>query len=171
VLGITVGSATMLAILIPGVVLPAPELLGWTLVAFAVPASYALYHNYVATAWPAGMDAWQAGTGEVIASIVIFLPLAAWHGDLSSLEDGWPAGHLAIVFMALSGVFEAYIYFEIVRRAGAVFVSQAGFVTVIAGLLWGMAIFGEEPSWWLWLSAGCLICTLYLTRHTVAPSR
>lgn len=166
ILGIAIGAATMLLIFIPSVVLPAPDLFGWVLLAFVVPVSYALYHNYVAAAWPDGLDSWQAGTGEVIASLLVFLPLAAWHGDLSALEVGWPTAHLAVIFMALSSVFEAYIYFEIVRRAGAVFVSQAGYITVITGMLFGMAIFGEEPSQWLWLSAACLMCSLYLTRHT-----
>lgn len=171
VLGIAIGAVTMLVIFIPAVALPTPELFGWALLAFAVPASYALYHTYVASAWPVDLDAWQAGTGEATASLVVFLPLAAWHGDLPSLKGGWSAGHLAIVLMALSGVLEAYLYFEIVRRAGAVFVSQASFVTVITGMLWGMAIFGEKPDQWLWLCAGLLMYSLYLTRSTHGLAR
>ncbi len=171
ILGIAIGAATMLVIFVPGVALPTPELFGWTLLAFAVPASFALYHTYVASAWPVGLDAWQAGTGEVVASLLVFLPLVALRGDLYSLGDSWSAGHLAIVLMALSGVFEAYLYFEVVRRAGAVFVSQAGSVTVITGMLWGMVIFDEDPSRWLWLCAGLLMCSLYLTRYTHALPR
>lgn len=171
ILGIAIGAATILVVFIPTVALPASDLFGWTLFAFAVPASYALYHTYVASAWPVGLDAWQAGTGEATASLLIFLPLAAWHGDLSSLKAGWSAGHLMIVLMALSAVLEAYLYFEIIRRAGAVFVSQASFVTVITGMLWGMAIFDEKPDQWLWLCAGLLMYSLYLTRHTDISAR
>ncbi|MGI9437324.1 MAG: DMT family transporter [Geminicoccaceae bacterium] len=162
--GLAIAAAAVLIILLPGTALPSPELLGWVLLAFGVPASYAVYHTYVASAWPAGLDAWQAGTGEALLSLLVFLPLVAMQNEPCGLSSGWNAGHWTIVFMALSGVLEAYLYFEIVRRAGAVFVSQAGFVTVITGMLFGIAIFGEEPNRWLWLSAGCLICSLYLTR-------
>lgn len=169
VLGLSVGAAASLVVLIPGIALPTPELLGWTLVAFAVPLSYAVYHNYVASAWPPNMDAWQAGTGEAVISFAIFLPVAAWQGDLSALNTNWSAGHWAIFLMVISGVLEAYLYFEIVRRAGAVFVSQTNFVTVVTGVLWGMIVFGELPSHWLWLGAICLIYSLYLTRIVESP--
>jgi len=118
------------------------------------------------------MDAprsWQAGTGEAVVSFVIFLPAALLHGDLSALQSDWSAGHWAIVLMVLSGVLEAYLYFEIVRRAGAIFVSQAGFVTVVTGIFWGMMIFGELPNHWFWLSTVCLIYSLYLTRSVEKP--
>ena len=168
-LGLGFGALASLMILLPGTVLPAPELLGWTLLAFAVPMSYAVYHNYVAAAWPAKLDSWQAGTGEAVVSSVIFLPAALWYEDLSALRSHWSAGHWAIVLMVLSGVLEAYLYFEIVRRAGAVFVSQAGFVTVVTGILWGMIVFGELPNSWFWLSTICLIYSLYLTRIDEKP--
>jgi len=71
--------------------------------------------------------------------------------------------------MVLSGVLEAYLYFEIVRRAGAVFVSQAGFVTVVTGIFWGMVIFGELPNHWFWLSTVCLIYSLYMTQTVEKP--
>ncbi len=169
-IGITIGALASFIILIPGAALPSSDLFGWTLLAFAIPASYATYHTYVASAWPEGMDAWQAGAGEAGLSAVLFLPLAFWQGDLSTLLSNWTAGHWAIVLMIVSGILEAYLYFEIVRRAGAIFVSQAGFITVITGVIWGMVIFDETPDSWLWFSAACLLSSLYLTRSEDASA-
>ena len=43
-----------------------------------------------------------------------------------------------------------------------VFSSQANFISVVAGVFWGMAIFGEEPSLWIWASLVLLVAALLL---------
>ena len=44
----------------------------------------------------------------------------------------------------------------VLKSSGAVFASQAGYVVTLAGVLWGVIIFGETHSGWVWL-AMCLI--------------
>ena len=65
--------------------------------------------------------------------------------------------------MIAFSTIEIYLYFELVRRAGAVFVSQANYIMVVAGVFWGMLIFSERPTAWLWLSAAILLAALYMT--------
>jgi drug/metabolite transporter (DMT)-like permease len=64
--------------------------------------------------------------------------------------------------MVLITTIDCYLYFEIVRLAGPVFVSQANFITVIAGVLWGMLLHGERPGEWLWVSLVFLIGSLFI---------
>ena len=70
---------------------------------------------------------------------------------------------------------DCYLYFEIVRLAGPVFVSQANFITVTAGVFWAMLLHGERPSAWLWVSLAFLVASLFLlvigrrTRTKTAP--
>ena len=59
-------------------------------------------------------------------------------------------------------VIEIFLYFEIVRIAGPIFVSQSNYVTVVSGVFWGMVIFAERPGEWIWLSAALLGVSLYL---------
>jgi drug/metabolite transporter (DMT)-like permease len=75
------------------------------------------------------------------------------------MDSGW--GHIAIAAMIGLSVVEIFLYFEIVRMAGPIFVSQANFVTVVTGVFWGMVIFGERPGEWLWLSVAMLFIALY----------
>jgi drug/metabolite transporter (DMT)-like permease len=90
------------------------------------------------------------------------LPLFLATGGGAMLHSGWTAGHWAILVMVAITTIDCYLYFEIVRLAGPVFVSQANFVTVIAGVLWAMLLHGERPSGWLWVSLGFLVASLLL---------
>ena len=67
--------------------------------------------------------------------------------------------------MVLFGLVEIYLYFEIVRLAGPVTVSQANYVAVVSGVIWGIIIFSEPINPTLWFAALLLIISLYLTRE------
>lgn len=54
--------------------------------------------------------------------------------------------------MILFSAAEIYLYFEIVRPSGAIFVSQASFMTVPTGVLWGMVHFSEQHDSWILFS-------------------
>lgn len=160
-LGIILGAASAGVILLPANALSDPEMSPWVVTAFVVPITYATYHNYVSRAWPAGSSTWQVACGEALAALVMLLPIYLWSGDFLSFRGPWSGGEWAILLMTCFGVIEVYLYFEIVRLAGAVFVSQASYVTIISGIFWGMVIFSERPDVWVWLSVGVLCAALY----------
>ena len=159
--GTALGVVSAALVLVPDKALPDSDATPWILAGFAVPLTYAMYHNYVARAWPAGADSWQVAGGEAVAALVLLLPLYLWSGDFVTFRGEWHGGEWAILAMICFGVIEVYLYFEIVRLAGAVFVSQANYVTIIAGTLWGMMIFDERPTAWVWLSVCVLCAALY----------
>lgn len=165
-LGIIVG--TMSAALILG-----PAALGltdipafWVLVAFSVPLIYAADHNYISKFWPERSDSYQLGCGEALLAFAIFAPLYLWQGVLGDMDVAFGPGHIAIIVMIFFSIIEIFLYFEIVRLAGPIFVSQTNFVTVVTGVIWAMIIFGERPSKWLWLSAALLAVALYFVAAT-----
>jgi len=133
------------------------------LVAFIVPVAYAIYHNYVAKYWPDGLDSWQVATGEAIAAALIMVPAFLLNG--SQDFDALLVPFNMMIFMAfvLFTVLEIYLYFEIVRLAGAVFVSQASFITVATGVLWGMLFFGEQHGLWIVASMMTLGISIFLS--------
>lgn len=106
---------------------------------------------------------------QSVFALLLLVPVYLWTGDTGGLFGSFGAGHLAIVVMVVLSVIEIFLYFEIVRFAGPIFVSQASYVTVVTGVFWGMIIFGERPSEWLWMSAALLGLALYfVARETVA---
>ncbi len=160
-----VGLAAAIIVLIPGTAIPQPSLLDWVLLAFLIPVVYATYHNYVAFDWPDDLDSWQVALGETLVAAVVILPVYLLHDGSIVAFGEWAPGTWTIAVMALSAIVEIYLYFEIVRLAGAVFVSLASFVSIIAGVFWGMMIFGEQHNAWIWISVLLLGLTIFLARE------
>ena len=119
-----------MAILVPENAIPVREQVPWVALAFLVPLLYAMYHNYVAVAWPAGSDSWQVACGESLGALIFFAPVYLWRGDYITFQGAWGYGEWAILSMIFFGLIEVFLYFEIVRLAGAVFVSLANYVTI-----------------------------------------
>ncbi|MEE9230747.1 MAG: DMT family transporter [Acidobacteriota bacterium] len=161
-LGIAIGAGSASLILVPAVLGLSDVPVAWIALAFSVPLTYASYHNYVAKAWPRESDSFQVACGEALAALLILLPIYLWRGNVGEMQGALGLGHLAIGVMVVFAVIEIFLYFEIVRLAGPIFVSQANYVTVVIGVFFGMIIFGEPLSRWIILSAGLLGLALYL---------
>ncbi|MEM7429075.1 MAG: DMT family transporter [Pseudomonadota bacterium] len=168
--GMAVGVGLLAAaiVLIPGTAIPDPALVPWVLLAFCAPLAYAVYHNYVAYDWPEGSDSWQVGAGEAVTAALVVLPVYLATDRSIVVFGTWAPGTWAIPVMALLALIEIYLYFEIVRLAGAVFVSLASFITIVAGVLWGMALFGETHNAWIWGSILLLGLSIFLAQEPTA---
>ena len=143
----------------------------WVMVAFSVPLTYAIYHNFVSKGWPRTSDSFQVACGEALAGLLLLVPVYLLHGVAGDLQLPIGPGHIAVAVMTGFAVIEIYLYFEILRIAGPVFASQTNFVTVVTGVLWAMIIFGERPSQWIWLSAALLGVALYFIATDTRSAR
>ena len=54
-------------------------------------------------------------------------------------------------YSALSVVI-FFLFFELIRLAGAVAVGQVAYIITLTGLGWGALLYGERPSPWIWLA-------------------
>ena len=62
----------------------------------------------------------------------------------------------------------AYTLFVLtVQRYGPIFASQTGYIVTLSGVFWGVVIFQETHSLWVWAS----LVTLILGLALVAPRR
>jgi drug/metabolite transporter (DMT)-like permease len=171
VVGIGLGILSVLSLVLPQIAaVDATALLGIA-IGFGVPLCYSSYHVYLSKRWPLGSDSLQLACGEALAACCVMLPVFLIADGGGIFQQSWSSGHWAILAMAALTTIDCYLYFEIVRLAGPVFVSQANFVTVVAGVAWGMTLHGEKPGAWLWLSVVLLIASLFMLtrpRRTVA---
>jgi len=173
--GVGVGCVAMGMILLPQTTISA-DILGWIGLAFLVPVSYGIYHNYVASRWPADSDTWQVASGEMIVALLLLAPLFATFGEpaQSPLVNGdaaWRSVYWVIMIMVVFAAMEVFLYFTIIKRAGAVVVSLSNFVTIAAGVIWGMIIFGERPGLWSWVSVAVLMIALALVIERQPPGQ
>ena len=52
---------------------------------------------------------------------------------------------------AITGIAHIFM-FELIRKAGPVLFSQVGYIVTVGGVFWGMVLFGERHSPWIWLA-------------------
>lgn len=161
-IGVGLGCLTIFVLLIPK--FSGANAVPWQylIITFTVPIAYGTYHNYVSKAWPADSSTWQVASGELIVALLLLLPFYFFQSGSLFPQAQWQTVHWAMLLMVVFAVVEVYLYFEIIRLAGAVTVSLSNFVTIAAGVIWGMLIFKERPEWWEWACVAVLMVALYL---------
>lgn len=160
--GIVLGTIAVLIVFWPELQLPGAGTAGSMALALLVPICYGAESIYIAKYWPEGLNPLQAVTGETVAAALLVAPIYFLFGDLSELTLTWSGAEIAIVLFVLAGVVESILYFAIIRQAGAVFTSFGTFISLGAGIAWGIAIFGESHGLHVWIAVAILCASLAL---------
>ena len=160
--GIVFGLAGVLLIVLPAESLPSPEMTGWLLAALIIPLALAGTNIFIATTRPVEAASATLACGLFICAAIITFPIMLIEGGFYGF---WQAPPAALWGFAWAGVVQAltlYCVFEIIHRAGPVFISQMAYLTVVAGFLWALALFDENLSLWIWAALGIMMLGLGL---------
>ena len=162
--GIMLGLLAMLAMFLPGLQVPLPGQLFWTLVSLAVAVSYALEDVYISVKRPAGLDAATALWGMTIAGSLMLLGAVWLTGAPLMLPFDASHAELSIVLMAVVhlGAYAGLLY--MLSNAGAVFASQVSYVVTPAAIVWGVVLLDETLSLSIVLAMVLIMCGLTLIK-------
>ena len=154
---VALGLAASMLVLWPELRLPDHGSLGWLGVAFVIPIMFGYQAVYISAHWPTGLDSLQIAFGEVVVAALCVLPLHLTVGDWIAYDPAWPPAQIGIAVFTVSSLLEAILYFYLVQHAGGVLVSFGSFVSLFAGILWGMTLFGErhDAVFWFAIAVTC----------------
>ena len=165
--GVFFGVGAILVLVLPENSLPNKNEVVWIIVACLSSISYALENITLAIR---GID----GIGPVRLSCGINLIAAVILGVFSYFTDNFmpvplPVTTLTWTILGISLIgATAYTLFVLtIANSGPLFASQVAFLVTISGVLWGMLIFGETHSSWVWLSLVLMLIGMSL----VSPKR
>ena len=171
-LAVAFGMLAVLLVLWPDLTAPGSARLESLLLALIIPFAFAVDAVYVAARWPSDLRAYQVVTGEAVMAALIFLPFCLWQAlqspeYLTSLTEPWVSrswdwGHWSVLVFVAVCFLEGYLYFYLLRRAGAVFASIASFLSLFAGIFWGMLLLGERHPPAVWIAVLLVSLALYL---------
>ena len=161
-IGTAIGLAGALLIVVPRASLPAPEMLPWLLFAMVMPAIYSASNVFVARARPDGLDSVAVAALVQTCTGGSMLIAALVTGQVFIPGPPLDAAQLAVAIHAVSGAFAQVMFFEIVRIAGPVVLSQVAYVVTLTGLFWGWLLFGERHSGWVWLATAVILAGVVL---------
>ena len=156
-LGLVLGFAGVLAILLPKNSLPSPDMFVWVLLACASPLLLAAGNVYRTRAWPTNGKPLQMAAGLLTSQWALLLPVYA-----VTQPVGFPTQALfTVMSIAVVSGFFYLISFELQRRTTPVFVGQLGYVIALCSLLIGILFFNETPSLWVWAGAALIAVGVY----------
>lgn len=144
--GILLGLAAMLVMFLPGVEVPLPGQMFWTLVSLAAATSYAVENVYISLKRPAGLDAVAALWGMTVAGTGMLL-VTLWLADAPYLLPfDASTAELSILLMAAAhlGAYSGLLY--MLAHGGVVFASQVSYIVTPAAVMWGVVLLNEQIS-------------------------
>lgn len=161
-LGVVLGMAAIVILVGPEQSLPDPAQIPWVLLSLVSAACYATM-NIVLTMWtPARSSSSTTTCGMFVSSALILVPVLYVTQTPASLGWPWTEIQWAILGLGLINAVSYTLYFYLIENAGPVFTSQTANLVTLFGVIWGIIIFGEQNSIWVWLSLGTMMVALAL---------
>ena len=94
----------------------------------------------------------QVFLAPVVLATDTFVPLAF----------PWGVVEWSVMGMMAVNAASYSVFFYLIQIAGPVFATQMSYVVTVAGVAWGIAIFGEQHSLWIWGALGLMFVGLVL---------
>ena len=162
--GLLLGLAAIAMIVAPTSSLPTPDASFWVLIGVGAASCYAFENTFIALRRPDDTDAFTVLGGMLIAAAVMLTPLVLATGTFTPLAWPWTAVEWAVFGMAVINVLGYGTFIYLVTYAGPVFASQEAYVVTLAGVAWGVVLFGEVHSPWVWGALAAMIAGLALIK-------
>lgn len=161
-LGVIIGFIAMALLILPEGALPDPDLALWVLLALAASVGMSLENCYAGGMRPPGISSVQLSCGRQLGAIFFLGPIALFTDSLLPVSGPWGTVQWAATGTGvLSGLaFTSLLY--VIRTSGPVFASQSAYIITLSGVMWGMVLFGERHSVYIWAAlfltlAGCAL--------------
>ena len=162
--GVLCGVTAVAVLVFPDTSLPDPSAVFWVVVLLFVALSYALQNVFVAHAMPGDESPITMLCGMSIAAAIMLTPVIGATGVPFALFETGSRSELALVGSSVVHIVCYATLIYLIRHAGAVFSSQVSILVTLAGVLWGIVIFGETHSIWAWGSLVLTVAGLAIVR-------
>ena len=160
--GIVVGMIAILLLVIPDQGLSSDDASFWILLVILCAVLYAVENVYIHKGVAAVIDIRELIFGSNLLATLVQFPLAMYLG----INESWSwlasdAG-LAIAGIALGSAIAYAMFFYTIKTSGPVFASQCAYVVTLSGVIWGIIIFSEQHTLWIWMSVVVMLLGLVL---------
>lgn len=137
----------------------------WVVVALFIPLGFSIENVFVAFRRPPDSDAIALVSGMLFAGALILTPAMLFGDNVVSMGLPWRAAQWATLGMILVNVVSYCVFLHLIKISGPVFASQAGYFSMTFGVLWGMALFAERHSAWVWAALALMFFGLGLVKE------
>jgi len=160
--GVLCGLAGVALIVLPKASLPDANAAPWFLMALLTPAFYAATNVLAARLRPPDSRSAPLAAGMLLAAAALLAPVVWWLDVLYLPALPVDEAEIGIVGQIVVSSVAYLIFFEVLRLAGPVFMSFTGYIVTLTGIGWGVLLFGERHSPWVWGAAALIFTGLAL---------
>ncbi len=171
IFGILLGMIAILLLVLPDQGLSSADANLWILLVVLSAVFYAIENVYISEGISHDLDIRELLCGSNIVAAIFLIPATSWMGVGVPVYWVFSSAGLAISAIALISTVAYVMFFYTIRSAGPVFASQCAYVVTLSGVLWGIVIFSEVHTIWLWLSIVVMMAGLVLVTPTEKRGR
>lgn len=162
IVGLVFGVIAIFLIVLPENSLPDRAALPWVLIACISALCYAVENIILGFKSALTVGPMRLAMGMNLMAAIALLPITILTDSLFSPSFPLQKVDYAVIGLGLITVVAYTMFVLSVALFGSVFSSQVGYVVTLTGVFWGMLIFGESPSVWIWFSLFTMIVGLAL---------
>ena len=163
-LGLMLGFSAICLVILPDTSLPTKGMTFWVLLACFSSLSYASENIFLAERPLDDIGPLRLSCGMNLFAALLLLPLAGSIGEINAPFEGTAVLPLSILGLSLISVTAYTLFIFSVRQFGAIFASQVGYVVTLCGLLWGIVLFNEVHSPWIWSAFVVMMIGLFFVK-------
>ncbi len=162
VLGIILGMCAILLLILPDQGVAGSDANLWILLALLSAFLYSVENIFIGHHIDHSIDVRELIAGSNLLAIFLQFPIALHMGIAEPPVWLISAPGLALIGLALGSGIAYSMYFYSIKNSGAVFASQCAYIITISGVIWGILVFNEQHSLWVWSSVVVMMIGLLL---------
>ena len=164
ILGILCGISSIGLLVVPDSSLPNPNAAPWVIMMVLAAACYAAEGLVIATRAPPKVNVFVVVTAVLITAVIIMTPIVWLTGTFELMP--WPFSRSVGAILGMSVIMATAYggFYYLIVLAGPVYASQTAYLITLSGVLWGILIFDETHSAWIWASLAVMMVALSLVK-------
>ncbi|PPR09672.1 MAG: hypothetical protein CFH41_02377 [Alphaproteobacteria bacterium MarineAlpha11_Bin1] len=148
--GLSAGFIGVVMFVVPSNSLPDPSMIPWLLFGLGAPLTYALANILIDSLRPEAGNSLSHTTGMVWFGAISMLPICLFAKAMHIPSFPPSVPDMAVFGHAIISGFAFFALFEMIRLSGPTFASQLNYIVTLTGVLSGIFVFDETPTWWVW---------------------
>lgn len=160
--GILLGMISILLLVLPEQSLSSDDASFWVLLVVLCALFYAIENVYIGRGVDPKIDIRELLFASNLLATTIQFPVAIYLGVDESPAWLLSDAGLAIIGIAIGSGFAYSMFFYSIKASGPVFASQCAYIVTISGVIWGIMIFSEQHSTWVWSAVIVMLLGLVL---------
>ena len=160
--GVILGAVAIILLIFPEDSLPTPKTAPWVLLACVSSLCYALENIFLSLKRTGNIGSLKIACSMNAIAAILLLFLAIFFDQLFILNLPFSLLEWSVIGLGLITSIAYTLYVYTVKVSGPVFASQVGYIVTSSGVMWGILIFDEVHSAWVWGSLFIMLIGLSL---------